>query len=195
MSEQRVPARIRIHDSIDQDVMDAKMNLNLIEKLAEQEKHPQTCIFSEKERETLMRNCVHTITLNLTKTIEKPTIYEEKIQTFNLESLIDSVCHDEDKKSLREELCKMRGNKIYGKLVEYRHKIIAHRNIEYASQQAIKQVFQECKDYLLKNRGGIEKLVNRIGSLQMDIKDSRDKKRGLPSNSSSDSFAFTIVVP
>ena len=180
MSEQRIQPNLRINNAIDQDLMDAKMNLNLIEKLVEQEKHPQTCIFSTKEQETLMRNCVHTITLNLTKTIEKPTIHEEKIQTFNLESLIDSVCHDEDKKSLREELCKMRGNRIYGKLVEYRHKIIAHRNIEYASQQAIKQVFEECKDYLLKHKGQIEKLIDKINDLQMNIKDSRLKKRGLP---------------
>ena len=180
MKEQQIPPNIRINNAIDQDIRDAKINLNLIEKVTDPSDLPQTLVFSSEELQTLMRNCVHAVILNLTKTIEKPIIHEERIQTYNLESLIDSICHHDDINSLKNEVQRIRGNKIYGKLIEYRHKIIAHRNVEYGEYQAIEQEFTECKDYLLKHKGQIEKLIDKINDLQMNIKDSRLKKRGFP---------------
>ena len=180
MKEQQISPNIRINNAIDQDVRDAKINLNLIGKVTDLSDLPQTIVFSSEELQTLIRNCVHAVILNLTKTIEKPIIHEKRIQTYNLESLIDSVCHDDDVNALKNEVQRIRGNKIYGKLVEYRHKIIAHRNVEYRGYQAIEQEFTECKDYLLEHKGQIEKLIEKINDLQMNIKDSRQKKRGFP---------------
>ena len=132
MSEQRREAQIRLNDAIDQDLTDAKTTLNLLERLTQQNDHPQDSLFSSKELETLIRNCVHALILHLTKTMEKPTRNPNpKKEKYNLESLINHVCHDDDKTMLRSECHKIQGNKVYGKLVEYRHNIIAHRNIEY----------------------------------------------------------------
>ena len=185
MSEQRIEPKLRLNDAIDQDLTDAKITLNLLERLTQQNDHPQDSLFSSKELETLIRNCVHALILHLTKTIEEPPRNPEKNpkkETYNLESLINHMCHDDDKTMLRGECHKIRGNRVYGKLVEYRHNIIAHRNIEYRSSQAIAKEFAECKDYLLRNKERIEKLVDKINELQMNIASSRNKKRGLPSN-------------
>ena len=192
MKAQRIPPRIRIHDAIDQDLKDAKITLNLLEKLTEQEKDPQTCIFSKEELETLIRNCVHAIVLNFTKTIEIPKRQFEN-ETYNLESLIDSICQDDDKDSLKEDLREIRGNRIYGKLVEYRLNIIAHRNIEYRNYQAIEWKFKECQDYLLQKKKDIEKLIGKMGLLQMDIESSYNRKHGIPEGSAS--FQIQIIVP
>ena len=171
MNEQRNETQIRLLNAIDRDLIDANITLNLIEKLTEQNDHPQTRAFSDEELKTLTRNCTHAIILNLTKTLEKPGD-----QTYNLESLINHVCHDDDKATLRDECHKIRGNKVSGKLVEYRHKIIAHRNIEYKDYYVIEDEFIECRDYLLRNKGKIEKLIGQIDDLQMKIKKSRTKK-------------------
>ena len=194
MKEQQILPNMRINNAIDQDIRDAKINLNLIERFTDPSDLPQILVFSSEELQTLIRNCVHTVILNLTKTIEKPIIYEKRIQTYNLESLIGGVCHDDDINSLKNEVQRIRGNKIYGKLVEYRHKIIAHRNVEYGEYQAIEQEFTECKDYLLKHKEQIEKLIGKINDLQMNIKDSRLKKRGLPPGAY-DMFTLHIKVP
>ena len=171
MNEQRNETQVRLLNAIDRDLIDANITLNLIEKLTEQNDHPQTRAFSDEELKTLTRNCTHAIILNLTKTLEKPGD-----QTYNLESLINHVCHDDDKATLRDECHKIRGNKVSGKLVEYRHKIIAHRNIEYKDYYVIEDEFIECRDYLLRNKGKIEKLIGQIDDLQMKIKKSRTKK-------------------
>ena len=189
MKEQRIPPRIRIHDAIDQDLKDAKITLNLLEKLTEQEQDPQTCIFSKEELETLIRNCVHAIVLNFTKTIETPKRQFEN-ETYNLESLIDSICQDDDKDSLKGDLREIRGNRIYGRLVEYRLNIIAHRNIEYRNYQAIEWKFKECQDYLLEKKKDIEKLIGKMELLQMDIESSDKKKHGIPEGLAS----FQIIV-
>lgn len=154
MNEQRNETQVRLLNAIDRDLIDANITLNLIEKLTEQNDHPQTRAFSDEELKTLTRNCTHAIILNLTKTLEKPGD-----QTYNLESLINHVCHDDDKATLRDECHKIRGNKVSGKLVEYRHKIIAHRNIEYKDYYVIEDEFIECRYYLLRNKGKIEKLT------------------------------------
>ena len=162
MNEQQIQPGLRINNAIDRDVMDAKITLNLIEKLTEQSNHPQTLVFSDEELQTLIRNCVHAIILNFTKTIEEPrtkTVDGEKIQTYNLESLIERECHAENRELLKGEVCKIRGDRVYGKLVEYRLKIIAHRNIRGGGYRKIEQEFAECKDYLLKYKGHIEKLI------------------------------------
>ena len=171
MNEQRNETQVRLLNAIDRDLIDANITLNLIERLTEQNDHPQTRAFSDEELKTLTRNCTHAIILNLTKTLEKPGD-----QTYNLESLINHVCHDDDKATLRDECHKIRGNKVSGKLVEYRHKIIAHRNIEYKDYYVIEDEFIECRDYLLRNKGKIEKLIGQIDDLQMKIKKSRTKK-------------------
>ena len=189
MKEQRIPPRIRIHDAIDQDLKDAKITLNLLEKLTEQEQDSQTCIFSKEELETLIRNCVHAIVLNFTKTIETPKRQFEN-ETYNLESLIDSICQDDDKDSLKGDLREIRGNRIYGRLVEYRLNIIAHRNIEYRNYQAIEWKFKECQDYLLEKKKDIEKLIGKMELLQMDIESSDKKKHGIPEGLAS----FQIIV-
>lgn len=181
MSEQRRKTRIRSIDAIDQDLKDAKTTLNLLERLTEENNNPQTGTFSENESPTLIRNCTHAIILHLTKTLEEPPKNPKK-ETYNLESLINHLCHDDDKTTLRAECHRIRGNKVYGKLVEYRHNIIAHRNIEYGGFQAIEKAFVECKDYLLRNKKRIGELVDKINMLQMDIASSRNKKLGLPSN-------------
>ena len=185
MSEQRIPPQIRISNAIDQDISDTKITLNLIERLTEQSNHPKTLAFSSEELQTLIRNCTHAIILHLTKTIEKPidkTINGEKVQTYNLESLIKDECPAEDQDKLKQEFCYIRSDHIYQKLVRYRHNIIAHRNMKYSSYQAIEQEFVKCKDYLLENKKHIEKLIDKIHSLQMDIKNSRNKKRRLPTD-------------
>lgn len=187
MNEQQIPPQMRIWNAIDQDLRDAKITLSLIEKLTDQNNRTQTCLFNNEELETLIRNCIHSIILNLTKTIEKP-----KSETHNLESRINNICHDEDQDLLKKEVHKIRGDKIYGKLVEYRHKIIAHRNIEYKSYQAIEQEFTACKDYLRENKEHIEKLIEDIISLLMNIKISRDKKLGRPDNTASDFFIIRV---
>ena len=189
MNEQRIPASIRINNAIDLDAMDAKTTLNLIERFTELSNHPETFAFSDKELQTVIRNCVHAIILNLTKTIEKP-----REGTYNLQSLIHHICSDEDQDMLKKELHEIRGNKIYGKLVEYRNKIVAHRNMEYGNYQVIEQEFTECGDYLIQNKKRIEKLIGKIYDLQMKIKRSRDKKLGLPTDSGSDFFIFEVIV-
>lgn len=175
MNEQRTGPQVRIADANDRDLRDAKTSLSLIKRLTEQSHLSQNFHFNAEELQTLIRNCTHAIILNLTKTIEKPN---ERVKegAYNLESLIDYVCHDEDKDTLKQECHKIRGDKIYSKLVEYRLKIIAHRNIRYSGYQAMEQEFTECKDYLLQNKGHIEKLVEKINALQMKIKRSRTKK-------------------
>ena len=47
--------------------------------------------FNNEELQTLIRSWTHAVILNLTKTIEKP-----KGETYNLESLIEHVCQDEN---------------------------------------------------------------------------------------------------
>ncbi len=192
MSKQCLPG-IRFLNAIDLDLMDAKKTISLIEKLIAQSNQPNTSVFSKKELQTLIRNCIHSIILNLTKTIEKPKekignesvklgtrkYREIELQTYNLKALIDYTCHDDDLNALTEEYDKIKGNNIYGKLVDYRHSIIAHRNIEYQNYQAIEQKFAECKDFLIKNRDKINSLIDKIHDLQMDIKASRNKKLGL----------------
>ena len=137
--------------------------------------------------QTLIRNCTHAIILNLTKTLERP-----KGETYNLESLIDHVCHDEDKDMLKEECHKIRGNRIYSELVKYRHSIIAHRNMEYKDYRVVEQEFVECKDYLLNNKERIENLMEKINSLQMTIKRSRNKKLGLHDDGGSEVLKIEI---
>ena len=171
MNEQRMETQVRLLNAIDRDLIDAKITLNIIEKLTEQNNHPQTRTFNDDELQTLIRNCTHAVILNLTKTLEKPGG-----KTYNLQSLIEQVCHEDDREVLKEECCKIRGDKIYSKLVEYRHTIIAHRNMEYKDFHAIEDEFTECRDYLLKNNGHIEKLADQIDDLQMEIKRSRTKK-------------------
>ncbi|MCY4554151.1 MAG: hypothetical protein OXC79_10800 [Candidatus Poribacteria bacterium] len=185
MNNQRRNPQVRILDAIDQDLMDGKISLNLIEKLTQQNAQPSTGAFNNEELQILIRNCTHAVILNLTKTLEKPkekTKVSPKKETYNLESLIDSVCHDEDKDTLKKECHKIRGNKVYCELVKYRNKIIAHRNIEYRTYHAIAQEFAECTDYLLKKKESIEKLLQKINDLQMNIKSSRIKKLGFPDN-------------
>ena len=48
--------------------------------------------------------------------------------------------------------------------------------MEYKDFHAIEDEFTECRDYLLKNKGHIEKLADQIDDLQMEIKRSRTKK-------------------
>ena len=179
MNEQKRNVELRLRNGIDIDLIDAKITLNLIEKLTEQINDRQTGTFGDDELQTLIRNCIHAVILNLTKTLERPGD-----KTYNLQSLIEQVCHADDLEVLKAECCKIRGDKIYGKLVDYRHTIIAHRNMEYKSYHVIEQEFAECRDYLLKNREHIEKFVKKIEDLQMDIKRSRRKKRGLPNDGS-----------
>ena len=179
MGKQRTKPQLRLRNAIDQDLIDAKITLNLIEKLTKQINDRQTGVFGNAELQTLIRNCTHAVILNLTKTLERPGD-----KTYNLQSLIDRVCHEDDLALLKEECHKIRGDKIYSKLVDYRHTIIAHRNMEYKSYRVIEQEFAECRDYLLKNREHIEKFVKKIEDLQMDIKRSRHKKRGLPDDGS-----------
>ena len=179
MNEQPTKPQLRLRNAIDQDLMDAKITLNLIEKLTEQINDPQIDTFDDEELQTLIRNCTHAVILNLTKTLERP-----RDETYNLQSLIDRVCHEDDLEVLKAKCYKIRGDKIYGKLVGYRHTIIAHRNMEYKSYRVIEQEFAECRDYLLKNREHIEKLVEKIEDLQMDIKRSQRKKHGLPDDGS-----------
>ena len=171
MNEQQTETQVRLLNAIDRDLIDAKITLNLIEKLIEQGNHPHTHAFTDEELQTLIRNCTHSIILNLTKTIERP-----RSQSYNLESLIDSVCHEDDLVVLKEKCHNIRGEKIYSKLVEYRIKIIAHRNMEYKDYHTIEDEFTECRDYLLNNRERIERLVDEINDLQMKIKKSRTKK-------------------
>ena len=132
MNEQRMETQVRLVNAIDRDLMDAKITLNLIERLTEQSDHPHTRTFNDEELPALIRSCTYAVVLNLTKTLEKPARY-----TYNLQSLIDQVCHEDDLDVLKAECCKMRGDKIYGRLVEYRHAIIAHRNIEYKDYLSI----------------------------------------------------------
>ena len=179
MNEQRTKPQLRLRNAIDQDLMDAKITLNLIEKLTEQISDRQIDTFDDEELQTLIRNCTHAVILNLTKTLERPGD-----KTYNLQSLIELVCHEDDLDVLKAECCKIRGDKIYGRLVGYRHTIIAHRNMEYKSYSVIEQEFAECRDYLLKNREHIEKFVKKIEDLQMKIKRSRHKKRGFPDDGS-----------
>ena len=179
MKEQRRNVEFRLRNGIDMDLIDAKITLNLIEKLTKQIHDRQTGNFGDEELQTLIRNCTHAVILNLTKTLERPGD-----ETYNLQSLIDRVCHEDDLEVLKAKCYKIRGDKIYGKLVDYRHTIIAHRNMEYKSYRVIEQEFAECRDYLLKNREHIEKFVRKIEDLQMDIKRSRHKKRGLPDDGS-----------
>ena len=171
MNEQQRETQVRLLNAIDRDLIDAKITLDLIEKLTEQSNNSHTCIFSDEELQTLIRNCTHAIILNLTKTIERPGA-----ETYNLQSLIAQVCHEDDLEVLKVECEKIRGDKIYGKLVKYRHTIIAHRNVEYKDYIVIEEEFAECRDYLLENKGHIEKLIAQIDDLQMKIKRSRTKK-------------------
>ena len=171
MNEQQMETQVRILNGIDRDLMDAKITLNLIEKLTEQANHPHTHAFNDEELQTLIRNCTHAIILNLTKTIEKP-----RDESYNLQSLIESVCHEDDLEELKEKFYKIRGNNIYAKLHKYRLTIIAHRNIEYKDYHAIEDEFTECRDYLLRNKRNIENLIDQIDDLQMKIKNSRTKK-------------------
>ena len=171
MNEQRRETQVRLVNAIDRDLMDAKITLSLIERLTKQNDHPQTFTFNDEELKTLIRNCTYAVVLNLTKTLERPGD-----ETYNLQSLIEQVCREEDLEVLKEKCCRIRGDKIYSKLVEYRHTIIAHRNMEYKDYHAIEEEFTECRDYLLKNKEHIEKLIDKIDSLQMEIKRSRTKK-------------------
>ena len=173
MNEQRTKPQLRLRNAIDQDLMDAKITLNLIEKLTEQISDRQIDTFDDEELQTLIRNCTHAVILNLTKTLERPGD-----KTYNLQSLIELVCHEDDLDVLKAECCKIRGDKIYGKLVEYRHTIIAHRNVEYRDYLVIEEEFTECRDYLLENKGYIKQLIDKIDDLQMKIKSSRIKKLG-----------------
>ena len=171
MNEQQKETQVRILNGIDRDLIDAKITLNLIEKLTEQGNHPHTHTFNDEELQTLIRNCTHAIILNLTKTIEKP-----RGESYNLQSLIESVCHEDDLEELKEKFYKIHGNNIYAKLHRYRLTIIAHRNIEYKDFHAIEDEFTECRDYLLRNKRNIENLIAQIDNLQMKIKKSRTKK-------------------
>ena len=193
MSEQRIEPAILINDAIALDRSDAQITLDLIERLTEQGNDPQT--FSDEEFQTLIRNCIHAIVLHFTKTIEEPkgtTIRGEKIQTYNLESLIKNECLAEEQDLLRTEVCSIRGDHIYREILEYRIKIIAHRNIRSGSYQEIEQEFIECRNFLIQNKKRIGKLIERIFDLQVKIKNSRNKKRGLPSDSWSDSFQIIV---
>ena len=188
MNKKRVKPQTRVCDAIDRDLMDAKITLDLIGRFTEQVSHPQTCPFSNEELQTLIRNCTHAIVLNLTKAVEKPQVNHKvspKKETYNLEFLIDHVCHDEDKDTLKKECHKIRGNRVYCELVKYRHNIIAHKNLEYANYQAMELEFSECRDYLLKKKGQIKKLIEKINCLQMNIKISQYKELGLPNDGSS----------
>ena len=189
MNEQHVPADIRILNAIDQDIEDAKITLGLIEKLTEENSNTHSNIFNKDEIQTLIRNCIHAIILNLTKTIEYP-----QWETFNLESHIDAVCHDDDKDQLKIIVKGIRGDHIYGNIRKYRDKIIAHRGIDYKGQHAIKQVFEECKKYIINNKQHINMLLNKINDLQMKIKGSKNKKAGLPEYGA-DTFKIHVKLP
>ena len=188
MNEQRIEPTILILDAIGLDRSDAKITLDLIERLTEQGNDPQT--FSDKEFQTLIRNCTHAIVLHFTKTVEKPTK-----ERHNLKTLIDRDCRDEDKAALKVKFNKIWRDPVYSKISEYRNNIIAHRGKQFGSYEAVKQEFTECRDYLIQNTKRVGKLIDRIFDLQVKIKNSRNKKRGLPSDSSSDSFVIAIRVP
>ena len=193
MNKKRVKSQTRVCDAIDRDLMDAKITLDLIGRLTEQNSHPQTCPFSNEELQTLIRNCTHATVLHLTKAVEKPRVnlkVSAKTETYNLEFLIDSVCHDEDKDTLKKECYKIRGNKVYSELIKYRHNIIAHRNLEYRNYQAMEREFAECRDYLVKKKGQIKNLIEKINCLQINIKISQYKKLGFPDDGSSISLVI-----
>ena len=192
MSEQYQKAQLRILDSIDKDFDDARVSLSLIERLTEQSANSNTSNFSNEELQTLIRNCIHSVILNLTKTLERPS-KNKKNETYNIELLIDNRCHDEDKDRLRDKCKKIRGNQVYNQLEKYRNNIIAHRNIVYGSYQAMGDIFSECKDYLLANKERIQTLIGEINTLQMEIKDSRNKKLGRP-DFGGDLFEINVVV-
>ena len=103
MNEQKRNAELRLLNGIDIDLIDAKITLNLIEKLTEQIDNRQASTFGAKELQTLIRNCTHAVILNLTKTLERPGN-----KTYNLQSLIDHVCHEDDLNVLKAECCKIR---------------------------------------------------------------------------------------
>ena len=188
MNEQRIESALLIDDAIGLDRSDAKITLDLIERLTEQINHPQTLAFSDNELQTLIRNCTHAIVLHFTKTVEKPTK-----ERYNLKTLIERECHDEEKAALRVKFNKICRDPVYLKISEYRNNIIAHRGKLFGSYEAVKQEFTECRDYLIQNKKRVEELIDRIFNLQVKIKNSRNKKRGFPSDSSSDSF--TIRLP
>ena len=190
MNEQRVEPQVRLVNAIDRDLIDAKINLNLIERLTEQNDHPQTRAFNDEELQAIIRSCTYAVVLNLTKTLEKPNENPER-ETYNLQSLIEQVCHEDDLEVLKAECGKIRGDARYRELVKYRHNIIAHRNIEYKDYLAIEDKFTECRDYLLENKGHIGTLVDQINDLQMKIKTSRIKKLGFIDNGA-EIFAIEI---
>ena len=53
MNEQRVEPQVRLVNAIDRDLIDAKINLNLIERLTEQNDHPQTRAFNDEELQAI----------------------------------------------------------------------------------------------------------------------------------------------
>ena len=173
--KEQVETQVRLVNAIDRDLMDAKINLNLIERLTKHNDHPQTFTFNDEELQAIIRSCTYVVVLNLTKTLEKPNENPER-ETYNLQSLIKQVCHEDDLEVLKAECGKIRGDARYRELVKYRHTIIAHRNVKYKDYLVIEEEFTECRDYVLKNKGHIEQLIDKIDDLQMKIKRSRTKK-------------------
>ena len=57
MKEQRMEPQVRLVNAIDRDLIDAKINLNLIERLIEQNDRPQTRAFNDEELQAIIRSC------------------------------------------------------------------------------------------------------------------------------------------
>ena len=184
-NQHRIPAQIRLSNAIDRDLEDTKNNLQILSELmkSKKEKSRNESSASKKELDLLdtrIRNCISSITTSICKIIEDP-VENKREETFSFYTLIEK-CDETDKEALKKRHKKIKGDHIYGKLEEHRNSIIVHRNIKYQNYQTNESRLTEYAEYLINNRERIEKLIDNINSLLMDISTSVKQAMGIKPN-------------
>lgn len=179
-----IPPQIRLSNAIDQDLKDAKNNLQILSKLMESKRDLETNHSPRKKEldllETQVRNCLSSITTSICKIIEDP-VGSKREETFSFYTLIEK-CDETDREVLKKRHQEIKGDHIYVKLEEHRNSIIVHRNIKYQNYQTNDLRLTEYADYIINNRERIEKLIDNISSLLMDISTSVKKVKGIKPN-------------
>lgn len=170
-----MPAQIRLSNAIDLDLEDTRKNLEYLNAKE-----------SLDALDTEDRNRIYSITLCIHKILEKPIRGKEK-ETFNFYTLIEG-CDESDKKSLGKKYTKIVSctdvdkTSLCKELEKFRDQIVAHRNIKYQNYQTNESELTKYAKYLIANRSKIEKLLDDMKNLLMDIHTSIKKRKGISSN-------------